>query len=212
MMWNCNKGLRGKVEDAAILGRDSRADIFTINEPFALSVELSKEEKSRYCSQASKHGYVIHISKHQIVLIKDNFANTQISSIRTTVEGRIMAQQFSPRQNEMLLLISIYGVAEGGEGDLAIIMNKNNTRRSILKELDYIKTSYLARARDNNIDEPMILMQGDLQDTVTRSGRDNMVPANSRKQNPLGVLCKLDQPSSQPKPRVCISSKREPAR
>ena len=92
LLWNCNKGLRGKVEDAAILGRDSNADIFTINEPFALTADLTSQEKSRYRSQASSHGYEIHISKHQLLLIKDNFANTQNGPMYEAVEGRVMAQ------------------------------------------------------------------------------------------------------------------------
>ena len=60
--------------------------------------------------------------------------------------------------NQMILLISIYVVAEGENRNLTIIMNKNITRQSILRELDTIKTRYLARAAKNDIAEPMILM------------------------------------------------------
>ena len=83
-------------------------------------------------------------------------------------------------------------------------MNKNITRQSILKELDYIKTSFLAKADGNDIAEPMILMQGDLQDTVTRTEKDNVIAANSKKQNPLGVLDWMNQAANRSQEFVSI--------
>ena len=64
---------------------------------------------------------------------------------------------------------------------------KNNIRRNIQNNMQSIKNKFIRKGRNNNF-TPLILIQGDIQDTITRTAKDNVSTSGSKTQHPLGIL------------------------
>jgi len=119
MTFNCNTALRGKMQQAAKFAQEANADILTIQEPFAQHATINDKEKSRHSKQASDKGYVLDTSKYQAVLIRDRLALHQTNKTTIKNDGRIMAYEFHTNKTTNLLLISNYGVVDGGSRDIS---------------------------------------------------------------------------------------------
>jgi len=202
MTFNCNTTLRGKMQQAAKFAQEANADIFTIQEPFAQNANINDKEKSRHCKQASDERYVLDTSKYQAVLIRDRLAARQIN--RTTIknDGRIMVYEFNINKTTNLLLISTYVVVDDGSRDISKNIKENNTRKDIQNNMQSIKNKFIRRTKHNDL-TPLILIQGDLQDTVSRTTKDNINTSGSKNTTPIRNIGLVQQEREQ-EPRLQV--------
>ena len=92
--------------------------------------------------------------------------------------GRLVKCEFHINKTTNLLLVSIYRVVYDGSRDVSKNVKKNNLTRNIQNNLQSIKDKFLRKAKENN-STLLILIQGDLQDTVSRTIKDNVNTSGS---------------------------------
>ena len=71
--------------------------------------------------------------------------------------------------------------------DISTNTKNNFLRREIQKDLQSIKNKFLKNAKEVN-STPPILIQGDLQDTVSKTTKDNVSTGRAKTPHPLGIL------------------------
>ena len=88
--FNCNKGLRDKIPQAADYARRATADILHLVEPFDEKVFPTEHEVARHIKQARKVGYELHSSKYSVLLLKNRLAHRMIGKPDIKHDGRLI--------------------------------------------------------------------------------------------------------------------------
>ena len=108
--FNCNKGLRDKIPQAADYARRATADILHLVEPFHEKVKPSEQEVARHIKQANNKGYKLYSSKYSVLLLKKRLTQKMIGKPEIIKDGRLIICEFQIDKHEHLLLINAYGV------------------------------------------------------------------------------------------------------
>ena len=70
IIFNCNKGLRGKIHQAAEHACKAATDILYIIEPYDHKATITSNEVARHKAQAMREGYELYSSKYSLVMLK----------------------------------------------------------------------------------------------------------------------------------------------
>ena len=103
-------------------------------------------------------------------------------------DGRLIICVFHIDEHEHLLLINAYGVVtDNSKATSNKLSKKNKLQKDILDTIDKAKKNFLKNAKEKDV-VPKIVLQGDLQDTMTRTEADNISTKGTNKKHDLGLL------------------------
>ena len=128
--FNCNKGLRDKIPQAAEYARRATAEILHLIETFDKKVNPSEHEVARHIKQASREGYELHSSKYSVILLKKRLAQRMIEKPEIKHDSRLVICEFQIDEHEHLLLTNAYGVVtDNSKADSTKLSEKNKLQK-----------------------------------------------------------------------------------
>ena len=180
-----NKGYQA--HEAAMMMATANISYLAISEwrqPNApkLTPESIKKTKAELLN-IYKYGSIV--SEHQLIIYEPNiFEYNLLGAPKIYQDGRLISTTTQRKNQEPVVILSAYGVAQGGDD---IRYSDGETKGSKRKGLySNAEKEYTRIIKKHGSKAPIILM-GDLQDTMTRTQADNM-GETTYPQHPKGLL------------------------
>jgi len=159
--------------------------ILAIQEHTAWRRELTEAEKTSYQRTCNRYGFLIFISKLQIIMV-DKQLTACIRETDIHEEGRIIRLRLEIATNQYVNFIATYGYPHSPKNRSKSVMEitDENTILQKMRQLNNILTNILKKAMDQN---ELMFVFGDQQDTPDRSKAFSYSPNNIIK-HPLGIV------------------------
>ena len=207
---NYNMGCNFSIASSIRLMIQHDLHILAIQEHTPWNRELSDAERSSSQRHCDRWGYILIISKLQIVIIDKQLA-ASLRDSTISEEGRIIRLNFEVAANQFANFVAVYGYPHSPRNRRRHYIEEAFDENSILQKMRQLKRSLktiIRKAIDTN---QIIYVYGDLQDTPDNSKAFHHGTTNIGK-HPLGIaqtcenlglLCTIYQHmESMPKPII----------